>query len=45
MENRPLSEIREAAFREGYRPLIVDAFNKVANGYTTLNEVRRKLAF
>ena len=44
-ENRPLSEIREAAFREGYRPLIVDAFNKVANGYTTLNEVKRKLTF
>lgn len=45
MEDRPLSEIKKAAYREGYRPFIVDGLKKVADGYTTLDELRRKLAF
>ena len=45
IENKPLSEIRKAAYVEGYRPLLVDAFNKVLDGHTTIEEVRRKLTF
>lgn len=45
IENKPLSEIRKAAYENGYRPLLVDAFNKVLNGHTTIEEVRRKLTF
>ncbi|MBQ9314757.1 MAG: Flp pilus assembly complex ATPase component TadA [Clostridia bacterium] len=45
VDNKPLSEIRKVAYEEGYRPLIVDAFNKVLEGYTTLEEVRKKLTF
>ncbi len=40
-----ITEIRKAAFATGYRPLIVDAFNKVIEGHTTLGEVKRKLAY
>ena len=45
IENKPLSAIRKAAYEEGYRPLLVDAFNKVLSGDTTLEEVKRKLTF
>lgn len=45
IENKPLSEIRKVAYTEGYRPFIVDAFNKVLEGHTTIEEVRRKLTF
>jgi type IV pilus assembly protein PilB len=38
-------EIRKAAFEGGYRPLVVDAFNKVLSGITTVEEIRKKLAF
>jgi len=41
----PSSEIRKAAFTSGYRPLVVDAFNKVLQGITTVDEVRKKLAY
>lgn len=41
----PIMDIRAAAFDTGYRPLIVDAFAKVLEGYTTISEVRKKLAY
>ena len=40
-----ISDIRAAAEKNGYRPLIVDAFNKILQGYTVLDEVKRKLAY
>ncbi len=41
----PSSEIRKAAYSAGYRPLVVDAFEKVLQGITTIQEVKRKLAY
>ena len=41
----PASEIRKSAYESGYRPLVIDAFNKVLNGTTTIEEVKRKLAY
>ena len=41
----PSSEIRKAAYEAGYRPLVVDAFNKVLQGITTIDEVKKKLAY
>ncbi len=41
----PSSEIRKAAYASGYRPLVVDAFQKVLQGITTVEEVKRKLAY
>ena len=38
-------EVREEAIKEGYRPLIIDGFNKVLDKYTTLRELNEKLAF
>ena len=40
-----ISEIRKAAYATGYRPLVVDAFNKVLEGHTTISEVKKKLAY
>ncbi|MGN1327787.1 MAG: type II secretion system protein GspE, partial [Clostridia bacterium] len=36
-------EIRRKAIEEGYRPLVIDGFNKVLDGYTTLQELNSKL--
>ena len=36
-------EIRNKAIEEGYKPLVIDGFNKVLDGYTTLNELNSKL--
>ncbi len=36
-------EIKEVAFKEGYRPLVIDGINKVLDGITTLEEIDRKL--
>lgn len=36
-------KIREQAVKEGYRPLYIDALQKVVNGYVTLEEVNKKL--
>ena len=41
----PANEIRRAGFEAGYRPLVIDAFNKVLSGITTVEEVKRKLAY
>ncbi|MBQ8299938.1 MAG: Flp pilus assembly complex ATPase component TadA [Clostridia bacterium] len=40
-----ISEIRKEAYKTGYRPLVVDAFNKVLEGHTTISEVKKKLAY
>ena len=36
-------EIREEALKHGYRPLVVDGIKKVLDGYTTLDELNKKL--
>lgn len=36
-------KIRDLALQQGYRPLIVDALNKVLDGITTLEEVDKRL--
>lgn len=41
----PAGKIREAAYEIGYRPLVVDAFDKVLAGITTIGEVKKKLAY
>ena len=38
-------EIREEAYKEGYKPMIVEGINKVINGITTLEELNSKLLF
>lgn len=45
VSDAPISEIRAEAMKQGYRPLVVDAFNKILEGYTVLKEVKRKLAY
>ncbi len=41
----PSNEIRKAAFISGYKPLVCDAFKKVLEGITTVEEVKKKLAY
>lgn len=36
-------KVREQAIQDGYRPLFVDAIQKVVDGYVTLEEVNKKL--
>ena len=36
-------EIRKKAMEEGYKPLVIDGFNKILSGYTTLKELNSKL--
>ena len=36
-------EIRKKAMEQGYKPLIVDGINKIMQGYTTLDELNKKL--
>ncbi len=36
-------EIRQVAMEEGYKPLIVDGVNKVLDGHTTLEEIKKKV--
>ena len=43
MDNHSSIEIRKEAIKEGYRPLIIDGFNKIMEGYTTLKELNSKL--
>ena len=38
-------KIKETAIKQGYRPLVVDAIQKVLDGISTLEEVNNKLAF
>ena len=37
-------EIRRKALEHGYKPLIIDGVNKVIQGFTTIEELNRKLA-
>ena len=37
-------KIRELALQQGYKPLVIDAFEKVLNGITTVEEVNKRLA-
>lgn len=38
-------EIREQAYREGYKPLLIEGIRKVIGGITTLEELNSKLLF
>lgn len=38
-------EIREEAYKEGYKPMIIEGLNKVISGMTTLEELNSKLLF
>ena len=38
-------EIREEAYKEGYKPMIIEGLKKVLNGVTTLQELNSKLLF
>ena len=38
-------EIREEAYKEGYKPMIVEGIKKVIDGVTTLQELNSKLLF
>lgn len=38
-------EIREAAIKQGYKPLLVDGIHKVIDGTTSLEELNNKLLF
>ncbi len=40
-----ITDIRKKAYETGYRPLVVDAFNKVLDGHTVISEVKKKLAY
>ena len=37
-------QIRDLALQQGYRPLVIDAFQKVLDGVTTVEEVDKRLA-
>ena len=43
VEGKSSMEIRDEALKQGYKPLIVDGINKVVKGFTTLEEVNKKL--
>lgn len=38
-------EIKKEAIKEGYKPLVVDGIRKVIQGYTTIEELNKKLLF
>jgi len=43
MEGKSSLEIRKLAIEQGYRPLVIDGMQKVVKGYTTLEELNKKL--
>lgn len=43
MAGKSSLEIRKLALEQDYKPLVVDGLNKVVNGYTTLEELNKKL--
>lgn len=43
IDNQSSMEIRKKAIEEGYKPLVIDGFNKILDGYTTLEELNKKL--
>ncbi len=44
VDNKSSIEIRNAALKNGYLPLIIDGINKIINGTTNLQELNNKLA-
>ena len=45
MNGKSSLEIRKVALQQNYKPLIVDGIKKVTQGFTTLEELNRKLLF
>lgn len=43
VQNASTLEIRNAAMKHGYMPLVMDGINKVLDGQTNLKEINRKL--
>lgn len=43
MNGKSSMEIRNKALEQGYKPLVVDGIRKIIQGYTTLEELNRKL--
>lgn len=43
MSGKSSLEIRNTAIEQGYQPLVIDGLKKVVNGYTTLEELNKKL--
>ena len=43
MKGKSSMEIRNEALKQNYKPLIVDGINKIIQGYTTLEELNKKL--
>ena len=43
MNGKSSIEIRKEALKQTYRPLVTDGINKVIQGYTTLEEINKKL--
>ncbi len=43
MNGKSSLEIRKIAIEQGYQPLVIDGLKKVVNGYTTLEELNKKL--
>ena len=43
MNGKSSLEIRKLALEQSYKPLVVDGIGKVVNGYTTLEELNKKL--
>ncbi len=43
MSGKSSLEIRKLALQQSYKPLVVDGIRKVVNGYTTLEELNKKL--
>ena len=45
MNGKSSLEIRKKALEQNYKPLIVDGIKKVTQGFTTLEELNKKLLF
>ena len=43
MSGKSSLEIRKLALEQSYKPLVIDGLGKVVNGYTTLEELNKKL--
>ncbi|MCI8760394.1 MAG: type II/IV secretion system protein [Clostridia bacterium] len=43
MSGKSSLEIRQIAFEQSYEPLIIDGIRKIINGYTTVEELNKKL--
>ena len=43
MNEKSSLEIRKIALEQGYEPLVIDGIRKIINGYTTLEELNKRL--